>query len=47
LDIASLQAIPPLPSYDSTALAMIKPRKHQRISDILLQSDVVTGNNRV
>ena len=37
-----------LSSYDVTALAIIiKPRKHQRLADQLLQSGVVTHNNRV
>jgi len=31
-------------SYDVTALAIIKPKKHQRLADPLLQSDVVTRN---
>jgi len=34
-------------SYDVTALAIIKPKKHQRLADPLLQSSVVTRNNRV
>jgi len=34
-------------SYDVTALAIIKPKKHQRLTDPLLQSGVVTRNNRV
>jgi len=34
-------------SYDVTALAVIKPNKHQRLADPLLQSGVVTCNNRV
>jgi len=33
--------------YDVTALAIIKPKKHQRLADPLLQSGVVTHNNRV
>jgi len=31
-------------SYDATALAMIKPKKNQRLADPLLQSCVVTRN---
>jgi len=34
-------------SYDVTALTIIKPKKHQRIGDPLLQSGVVTCKNRV
>jgi len=34
-------------SYDVAALAIIKPKKHQRLEDPLLQSGVVTRNNRV
>jgi len=34
-------------SYDVTASAIIKPKKHQRLADPLLQSGVVTRNNRV
>jgi len=34
-------------SNDLTALAIIKPKKHQRLADPLLQSGVVTRNNRV
>jgi len=34
-------------NYDVTALAIIKPKKHQRLADPLLQSGVVTHNNRV
>jgi len=34
-------------SYDVTALAIIKPKEHQRLADPLLQSGVVTRNNRV
>jgi len=34
-------------SYDVTALAIIKPKKHHRFLDPLLQSVVVTRNNRV
>jgi len=34
-------------SNDVTALAIIKPKKHQRLGDPLLQSDVITRNNRV
>jgi len=34
-------------SYDVTALAIIKPNKHQRFADPLLQSGVLTRNNRV
>ena len=34
-------------SYDVTALAIIKPREHQRLADPLLQSGVVTRNDRV
>ena len=30
------------PANDATTLAMIKPRKHQRLADTLLQSGVVT-----
>jgi len=33
--------------YDTTALRMIKPRKHQRLADPLLQSGVVTCSDRV
>jgi len=33
--------------YDVTALAIIKPKKHQRLADSLLQSGVVTRNSRV
>ena len=36
-----------LVSYDVTGLAIIKPNKHQRLADPLLQSGVVTRNNRV
>jgi len=41
-----LQVTPRLSSYDATALAMIKSRKHQRVADPLFQSAVVTRNNR-
>jgi len=34
-------------SYDVTALAIIKPKKHQRLADPLLQSGAVIHNNRV
>jgi len=34
-------------SYDVTALTIIKPEKHQRLADLLLQSGVVIHNNRV
>jgi len=34
-------------SYDVTGLVIIKPKKHQRLPDPLLQSGVVTHNNRV
>jgi len=34
-------------SYHVIALAIIKPNKHQRLADPLLQSGVVTRNNRV
>jgi len=34
-------------SYDVTALAVINPKKHQMLADPLLQSGVVTHNNRV
>jgi len=34
-------------SYDATALAIIKPRKHQRLADLLLHSCVGTRKNRV
>ena len=34
-------------SYDITALAIIKPKKHQRLADPLLQSGVVSRNNGV
>jgi len=34
-------------SYNVTALTIIKPKKHQRLADPLLQSGVVTYNNRV
>jgi len=34
-------------SYDVTALAIIKPKKHQRLAYPLLQSGVVTRNNRL
>jgi len=34
-------------SYDVTALAIIKPKKHQRLAYPLLQSGVITHNNRV
>jgi len=34
-------------SYDVTALAMIKPKKHQRLADPLLHSGVVTHYCRV
>jgi len=34
-------------SYDATALAIIKRKKHQMLADPLLQSGVVTRNNRV
>ena len=37
----------PPASYDVTALEIIKPEKHQRLADLLLQSGVVTHNNRV
>jgi len=42
-----LQAAPRLSRYDVTALVMIKPRKYQRLADPLMQSGVVTRNNRV
>jgi len=45
-NISLLQATPHLTSYDVTALAMINPRKHQGLTDPLLQSDVITLNNR-
>jgi len=34
-------------SYDVTASAIIKPKKHRRLADLLLQSGVVTHNNCV
>ena len=34
-------------SYDATALAIIKPKKHQSLADPLLQSGVATRNIRV
>jgi len=34
-------------SNDVTTFAIIKPRKHQRLADPLLQSGVVTRNNCV
>jgi len=34
-------------SYHVTALAIIKPKKHKRLADALLQSGVITHNNRV
>ena len=34
-------------SYDFTDLAIVKPKKHQRLADPLLQSGVITHNNRV
>jgi len=34
-------------SYDVTTLAIIKPMEHQRLADPLLQSGVITHNNRV
>ena len=34
-------------SYDVTVLVMIKPKKHQRLVDLLLQSGIVARNNRV
>jgi len=34
-------------SYDVTVLTMIKPKKHKRLANPLLQSDVVTRNNHV
>jgi len=45
--ISLLQVTPRLSSYEATALATIKPRKHQRLADPLLQSSAVTPNNRV
>jgi len=33
--------------YDVPALAIIEPMKHQRLAERLLQSAVVTRNNRV
>jgi len=43
-----LQVPPLLFSHDSTVLAMMKPKKYQRLADpLLLQSGVVTRNNRV
>jgi len=36
-----------LASHDLTALEIIKPKKHQRLADPLLQSGVVTRNKRV
>ena len=41
------QVTPRLPATMVTALAIIKPKKHQRLADPLLQSGVVTRNNRV
>jgi len=37
-----LQVKPRLPSYDATALAMIKPKKHQTLPVPLLRSSVIT-----
>jgi len=34
-------------SYDVTGLAIIQPKEHQRLADPLLQSGVVTRDNRV
>jgi len=34
-------------SYNVTALAIIKPKKHQTLADSLLQSGVVTRNNHI
>jgi len=34
-------------TYDVTALAIIKPKKHQRVAHPLLQSSVVARNNLV
>jgi len=47
-NVSPLQITPHLSSYNATALAMIKPRKHQRLTDSLLQSGVVnvTPNKR-
>jgi len=39
------QVTPCLSSYDATALAMIKPRKDQRLPDPMLQFGVVTRNS--
>jgi len=41
VNVFLLQVSPRLSSYDATALAMIKPRKHQRLADTLLQSGSV------
>jgi len=45
--VSLLPVKPHLSSYDATALAMTELRKHQRLADPLLQSGVVTRNNRV
>jgi len=42
-----LQVTPWLSSYDATASAMIKQRKHQRPAGPLWQSGVITHNNRI
>jgi len=34
-------------SYDVTTLVIIKPKKRQRLADLLLQSGVAPSNNRV
>jgi len=36
-----------LANCDVTGLAIIKPKKYQRLADPLLQSGIVTRNNRV
>jgi len=47
LRIIIQEVTPCLSSYDVTALAIIKPKKHERLADLLLQSGVVTPNNCV
>jgi len=40
--VSLLHATPRLSSYDATALVMIKPLKHQRLEEPMLQSGVIT-----
>jgi len=45
---AALMASNTMPaSYDVIALAIIKPKKYQRLADPLLQSGVATHNNHI